>query len=164
MGAPLEYNKKYHLDWAWSLYAKGATDQEVADSFGVSVRTIHRWKKDHPEFAEVVLQSKEVADAKVERSLYQLATGCEYTNTDTEITIDKDGNQKPAKIKKTTVQAKPDTGAVCFWLKNRKPQEWRDRREEVIITDIDQDAITDVESFINGTYRESEESDTTASE
>ena len=33
------YNEKYHDDWAWSLSVKGATDEEMADAFGISVRT-----------------------------------------------------------------------------------------------------------------------------
>ena len=38
------YNEKYHDDWAWSLSVKGATDEEMAEAFGISVRTLHRWK------------------------------------------------------------------------------------------------------------------------
>ena len=50
MAAPLKYNPAYHDDWAWSLAIKGATDAEIADAFGVSVRTLNRWKKDHDSF------------------------------------------------------------------------------------------------------------------
>ena len=39
MPTPLKYNAEYHDDWAWSLALKGATDQEVAEAFGVSKRT-----------------------------------------------------------------------------------------------------------------------------
>lgn len=128
MGAQPKFNPKYHLDWAWSLYSRGAIDAEVAEAFGVSVRTIHRWKNDYPEFAEVAQTSKEIADAKVEKSLFKLATGFKYSTTDKEILFDKDGNQKPAKIKVTEHEVPPDTGAVCFWLKNRRPDEWRDKQ------------------------------------
>ena len=46
MAAPLKYNQAYHDDWAWSLAIKGATDVEIAEAFGISVRTLNRWKKD----------------------------------------------------------------------------------------------------------------------
>ena len=48
MPAQLLYNPDYHDDWAWSLALKGATDQELAEAFGVSKRTILRWKNEHP--------------------------------------------------------------------------------------------------------------------
>lgn len=151
-GAPLKYNRKYHLDWAWSLYSRGATDAEVAEAFGVAVRTIHRWKKDYPEFAEVMQSSKEIADAQVERSLFKLATGFRYTTTDTRVLMDKDGNQKPAEIRKTEHEVPPDTGAVCFWLKNRRPDEWRDKQ----IMELYE--IEDLEDTDNDIYSEDEPS------
>lgn len=39
--------------------------------------------------------------------------------------------------KKVTKQKAPDTGAVAFWLKNRKPDVWRDKREMEISGGID---------------------------
>lgn len=77
MPAQLLYNPDYHDDWAWSLALKGATDQELAEAFGVSKRTIIRWKKDHPSFAEAYQKGKDIADAKVKKSLYQRAIGFE---------------------------------------------------------------------------------------
>lgn len=150
-GAIPKYNQKYHPDWAWSLYSRGAIDAEVAEAFGVSVRTIHRWKKDYPEFAEAATQSKDIADAQVEKSLFKLATGFRYTTTDTKITMDSNGNQKPAEIRKTEHEVPPDTGAICFWLKNRRPDEWRDKQimefyEVEDLEDIDSEIYTENES------------------
>ena len=71
------YNEKYHVDWAWSLALKGATDEEIAEAFHISVRTLHRWKKTHPELLTALEEGKDVADAKVKRSLYQRAVGYE---------------------------------------------------------------------------------------
>ena len=33
------------------------------------------------------------------------------------------------KVKKTTKQMAPETLAIIFFLKNRKPEDWRDKRE-----------------------------------
>ena len=44
MAAPAKFNPDYHIPWAWSLAIRGATDQEIADEFGVSERTVNRWK------------------------------------------------------------------------------------------------------------------------
>lgn len=45
MPTPLKYNPAYHDDWAWSLAIKGATDQDIADAFHVSRRTIRLPRK-----------------------------------------------------------------------------------------------------------------------
>lgn len=46
MAAPSNFNPDIHIDWGWALAAKGKTDAQIADEFGVSVRTVHRWKWD----------------------------------------------------------------------------------------------------------------------
>lgn len=79
MAAPLKYNQAYHDDWAWSLAIKGATDVEIAEAFGISVRTLNRWKKDHESFMLALTAGKDQADAKVEKKLYERAIGYRYT-------------------------------------------------------------------------------------
>ena len=64
MPTPLKYNPAYHDDWAWSLAIKGATDQDIADAFHVSRRTIIRWRQTYPSFNTACQSGKEIADAK----------------------------------------------------------------------------------------------------
>lgn len=40
MAAKPKYNAPYHDNWAWSLAAMGATNEEIALAMGVSERTI----------------------------------------------------------------------------------------------------------------------------
>ncbi len=127
--AATKYNPEYHRDWAWSLYALGATDKQVAEAFGVSERTILRWAKKFEDFQEVRETTKSLADSRVEKSLYKRATGYEYTTTETNTTIDENGQPKIKSIRTYKNYEKPDVGAIAFWLKNRKPNVWRDRRE-----------------------------------
>nr|DAV18236.1 MAG TPA: terminase small subunit [Caudoviricetes sp.] len=42
---------------------------------------------------------------------------------------DKDSRHKLVTTKKVTKHVAPDTGAAAFWLKNRKPNVWRDKQE-----------------------------------
>lgn len=42
---------------------------------------------------------------------------------------DKDSKHKLVVTKRVTKQVAPDTGAIAFWLKNRKPDVWRDKQE-----------------------------------
>ena len=106
-GAPSKYQAKYAKLAALACQA-GCTDQEVADLIGVSQKTINRWKLQHVEFATALKSGKAPADERVVQSLYQRALG-----------YDHNGKHYP-----------PDVTACIFWLKNRAPEEWRDRREE----------------------------------
>ena len=102
----------------------GATDIELADMLGVSVRTIYNWRAAKPEFAAVLVAGKESADDRVERSLFSRANGYEHDEVDIRV-IDKEVIQTP--IRKIYP---PDTTACIFWLKNRKSAEWRDKVEQ----------------------------------
>ena len=131
-----KYNPEYHRDWAWSLYVLGATDKQVSEAFGVSERTILRWAKKFEDFRKVRETTKNLADSRVEKSLYKRAMGYEYTTTETDTVIDENGQPKIKSIRTYKNYEKPDVGAIAFWLKNRKPGDWRDRREPEIDADI----------------------------
>lgn len=120
-------NTKYRAVYATQarkLAQLGATDREAADFFEVSVRTYHRWKLEYPAFAKALALGKEVADRRVERTLYQSALGYEYQAE--KPFVDKDGGEHVVEYREFV---KPDTTAGIFWMKNRDPDNWRDRRE-----------------------------------
>ena len=109
---------------------KGATDEEIAEAFHISVRTLHRWKKTHPELLTALEEGKDVADAKVKRSLYQRAVGYEAKEV-TQI-IEQDpatGTQRVSKTQVTTKHIVPDTMACMYWLNNRSKGEFSQRQE-----------------------------------
>jgi len=120
-GRPTAYKPEYAKQ-AEKLCLLGATDSEVADFFEVDVRTIHRWKADHEEFCHSIKSGKAVADERVERSLYQRAVGYEQS----EVKIFMPGGADAPVYAPFTAKIAPDTTAAIFWLKNRKPAEWRD--------------------------------------
>ncbi len=101
----------------------GATDDEVAKALGVCVRTLYRWQSQHPEFCQALKAGKEVADNRIERALYHKAAGYTY---DSEKIFQNNGEVVRVKI---TEHVPPDTTAMIFWLKNRRPDLWRDKRE-----------------------------------
>jgi hypothetical protein len=122
MARPSAYKPEY-AEQAAKLCALGATDQTLAEFFNVTFRTIQNWKIDHEEFFHSLKVGKEIPDENVERSLYQRAIG--YSHPDTDIKI-IDGKV----VKTETVKHyPPDTTAAIFWLKNRKPKDWRDKQE-----------------------------------
>lgn len=129
MPSKSKYNPEYHDTWAWSLAIKGSTNEEIAEAFGINVRTFIRWKNQNESLAKAVEEGKNQADANVEKSLYQRAIGYEVTDTERTIDMDKDGNPKPVRIKTTTKQIAPDTMACMYWLNNRQRKHWSQRQE-----------------------------------
>ena len=129
MPAPTKYNPAYHDDWSWSLAIKGATDDEIAEAFGLSARTIHRWKKDHPTFSSSLEEGKNVADAKVEKKLYERALGYTVEEVERIVDVDANGNTKPVRVKTTKKHIAPDLMAQMYWLNNRKRGQWSQRQE-----------------------------------
>lgn len=124
-GRPSKYQPQF-AEQAAKLCALGATDAQLADFFGVAVSTVALWKVQHPEFSDALKISKDEADAKVEQSLYRRATGYECDEVDIRV-LNGEIIQTP--LRKIYP---PDTTAMIFWLKNRKPGEWRDKTESTV--------------------------------
>ena len=116
-----EVKEKFALIEGWAR--DGLTDIQIAKNLGISKDTFYKYKKEHPDFSDLLKRSKEVVDREVENALFKRAMGYEYTETKTETS--EDG----IKVTKTIKQVAPDVTAQIFWLKNRKPQEWRDKQE-----------------------------------
>ena len=121
--------KKKHngVPWGRSLAKRGCTDEEIAEAFGVGVRTLYAWKGVHQEFQQALKESKSKTDEGIVESLYARACGLtKRTTRKVREVIDANGN----KVKLTEVTEEtlpPDTTAMIFWLKNRQPEQWRDK-------------------------------------
>lgn len=120
----------------------GLTDKDIAKNMAVGLSTLKEWKSRFEQIKEALSVGKDAADRVVENALYKSA--CGYTET----------IRKPMRIK--TIEYDPETGkkvrevekvvaveeqihfpaqviAQIFWLKNRKPAQWRDK----VITEAD---------------------------
>ena len=122
-GRKSEYQKEY-ADQALKLCLLGAIDKELAEFFSVSVQTLNKWKKDYPEFLESLKKGKNIADANVASRLYNRAIGysCKATKFAT-------SEGRITDSKEYIEHYPPDTTAAIFWLKNRQPEKWRDKKE-----------------------------------
>lgn len=105
----------------YRLAKEGKTDAQMADLVGVSETTFNNWKKRYPEFMVSLKESKSVADELVETSLFQRA--CGYTHKETKVFC-TDGQVTEHEVNK---HYPPDPTSMIFWLKNRRPDEWRDK-------------------------------------
>ena len=107
----------------------GLTDEDISHNIGIHPSTLYEWKKRYPEISESLKTGKEVIDFKVENALLKRALGYEYEESKQIIEKDEMGKDRK-RVEKLTKVALPDTTAQIFWLKNRKPDTWRDRQEQ----------------------------------
>ena len=126
-GRPSEYRPEY-AEQVEKLCLLGATDSEIADFFGVCVRTVHRWKIEHEEFCHSVKAGKDKADERVVRSLYMKATGYDFTEEQA-IKIKVEQYKEEVEVVQVEKHQPADTTAAIFWLKNRRKEDWRDKHE-----------------------------------
>lgn len=108
------------LELIEALCRDGATDKMIAEKFNIGLTAFYSYKKKHKEFAKALSRGKEIVDIQVENALLKRALGFEYE----EITFE---NGK--KVKTVKKYAMPDTTAQIYWLKNRKPEQWRDKQD-----------------------------------
>lgn len=126
IGRPTEYRQEFVVK-VYEMAQSGATDMEIADELGVSVRTLYRWKAVHSDFRQALKVAKEIADERVVRSLYQRAIG--YEQDSVKIFMPKDADEPVYAPFREMIA--PDTTAAIFWLKNRQSQDWREKQEMV---------------------------------
>ena len=129
MARPTKYKPEY-AEQAKKLCKNNAfTDAELAVFFGVNLSTLHLWKIKQPEFSNAIKIGKAPANARVEKSLYDRAMG--YSAVETDIRVVN------GKIVKTEVvkHYPPDPTSLIFYLKNRMPSEFREKRDTA--TDLD---------------------------
>lgn len=128
LGRPSKYKQEY-AEQARKLCLLGATDAKLADFFEVDEATINRWKHDFPEFCKSLKAGKIQADAEIAESLFNRAKGY--------IAPDLDIKMYEGEIIETPYMKHypPDATSMIFWLKNRQPDLWREKREAVEVND-----------------------------
>lgn len=124
LGRPPKYDPAFHPAWAERMAKLGATDKDLADAFDVTEMTINTWKRDHPAFFLSLKKGKHFADAEVASKLFHRATGYEHEEVDVKVI---DGQVVLTPLIKHYA---PDSTAAIFWLKNRRPDLWRDKPPE----------------------------------
>lgn len=107
----------------------GLTDEDIAANMKISPTTLYAWKKKFPKILKSLNSHKEIADFRIENALYQKAAGMTLRDTVVIMTKDPETGKVTKTVKVTKREIPPDTTAAIFWLKNRKPKDWRDKQE-----------------------------------
>ena len=100
---------------------------------GCALGTLCQWKNDYPEINEALKKGKEVVDREVENALFKRTQGYTVELKKTfkvKETLYNENGRKIADKERLEVgideqYISPDTTAQIFWLKNRKPEQWR---------------------------------------
>ena len=108
----------------------GLTNDQIAHNIGVSGRTFAEWISRFSAISSALKKGKAPVDIQVENSLLKRALGYDYEETITEI-VELAGGKQRKQIRKVSKHMPADTTAQIFWLKNRRPDKWRDKIENV---------------------------------
>lgn len=100
----------------------GLTDEQISKNIGISRSTLNVWKDRYSDISDALKRGKDVIDRQVENALLKRALGYEYEEVKEKF---EDGVITERTVTKKEVV--PDTTAQIFWLKNRKPDKWRDK-------------------------------------
>ena len=122
---------------ATKLCLLGVTDRDLAAYFGVCQRTLARWKKAHPAFAEALARGKKAADMEVALSLYQATLDRIITTKQAikckEIYYDENGKRvekERIEIVEVEKHIPADFRSQQFWLRNRNPAQWNEKYDD----------------------------------
>ena len=119
----------------------GLTDEQIAAKIGITAKTLYEWQNRFSEIREAIKKGKAPVDVEVENALLKSALG--YYVTIKEPIKVKTEKQKVGEGKiveehieyvEKQIYIPPQNTAQIFWLKNRKPDKWKDKREQVVAT------------------------------
>ena len=119
--------------FGWARH--GLTNEQIAHNIGVSSQSFYTWLAKFPVIVETLKKGRQPVDIEVENALLKRALGYEYTETVTDEV--GEGDKKKVHTRTLVKHCPPDVGAICFWLKNRRPDKWRDRVQQEVSVDVE---------------------------
>ena len=128
--------ERYGLEYIRKLAEDGLTDGELAESAGLTLSDMKRWRKKYPKFRDAIDIGRREADFSVVEAVYKKAVGY---NVETEkahklkhVEYDPETGKKLREYEELKMASDieyfpPDLRAGIFWLKNRQPERWSER-------------------------------------
>lgn len=115
----------------------GLTLEQIAHNMGINRGTLREWCNKYPTISSILKRNKEVVDLEVENALLKSAEGYDATEEVWERQFDVvKGDYEMVLTKRTVKHIPPSQVAQIFWLKNRKPKEWREKQEVEVNADV----------------------------
>lgn len=132
MARPSKYEThvkpKLTLIEAWAR--DGLTLDQIAKNLDIAKSTLCEYQKQFSDLSDSLKRGKDEIDVEVENALLKRALGYSYQEVTQEQTRDPETGKNVLVVTKVvTKEVQPDTTAQIFWLKNRKPEQWRDKQQ-----------------------------------
>jgi len=125
MGRRSKYDPDTTPTQAYEYARDGMLNEEIAKKLGIAVQTLYDWIKRYPELDDAIKDGKRPVDIEVEQALLRSAVGYEVDYVEEEL----DAANKVIKSKRGATHVKPNPTSLIFWLKNRRPDKWRDKQD-----------------------------------
>lgn len=119
----------------------GLTEAQIAQKMHIGERTLTDWKTRFPAILAALKKGKEVVDIEVENALLKRALGYEYTEV-----MDEESPDGGRKHRETVKFIPPDVTAQIFWLKNRKPEVWREKQ----VVEVSEESLARAKEILGG--------------
>lgn len=127
LGRPTKLNMG-NLKKAIVLAEEGKLLPQISKEMNITPKTVYMWQKRYPSFCNALKSGRVIVDDTVELNLLTRALGFDYEEQSIEEVTNNLG-EKIIRKKITKKKFAPDVTAQIFWLKNRQPERWKDRKE-----------------------------------
>ena len=121
----------------------GLTEVQIAQKMRISMSSLSDWKNKHPEILDALKKGKEVVDIEVENALLKRALGYDVEESFTE---ESDVNGRKTRVTVRHVPA--DVTAQIFWLKNRRPEVWREKQ----VVEVSEESLAKAKEILGGVH------------
>jgi transcriptional regulator with XRE-family HTH domain len=133
----------------------GLTNEEIAANIGVTSKTLYEWISKKREIGDALKKGKAPVDIKVENQLLKSALGFKVTVKKAIKVKTKKNKPGVGLIEEEHIEMvdeeqyiPPVPAAQFFWLKNRRPDKWREK-QDINVNTIDDKTRAEVEAMLN---------------
>ena len=137
----------------------GLSLAQIAHNVGVADSTFRRWKEENEALSAAIKRGNAPVDLEVENAMLKSALG--HKETVRKAIKVKTEKQKVGEGKiveehieyvDEEVYIPPQVVAQIFWLKNRRPDKWKEKVEQTVITEVED--LTPLVEMLNGSENE----------
>jgi hypothetical protein len=119
----------------------GLTDEQIARNCRISRQTLNEWRNTYPAISDALKKGKEVVDIEVENALLKRALGY-----DVEESVIEESEVNGRKTRTTVRHVPADVTAQIFWLKNRRPEVWREKQ----VVEVSEESLAKAKEILGG--------------
>lgn len=113
-----------------SFARDGLNDDQIAQKMGINRSTYYRWQVENKDIRDAIKRGKAPVDIAVENALYKSAIG--FTKkVKKPVKLRQRGGAEVVEYVEEEIYVPPQVTAQIFWLKNRKPNKWRDKPDDI---------------------------------